>query len=441
MAPHYSHMVAQIINALMLPVSAGSVPVDNSNIVYVGKERLQSCSEIGSPSLEAIQTHQTYFGEPVVSYEPWCATNKYNPKRYDSIYTYLSGMILRQHTDDPYDYPGAFHAVWLITSGHEDIGTVSDYDLDKIQSALNKIYADQHIGSEFDDGEILDYRWQITSRLSDAKGFFNRGVHTVKDTWQALVNPCVVKVLPSEGMYSGYARREIDVMFLLKGHQNIVSIRDAALPENRHMAPWVVMDMCNAGTLEQCIQQNTHKPLPELFVWHVFESLVEAVRHCQFGPIGGHSLEWETVFHRDIIPGNILLHRETIGGALYPTVKLADFGCAITEFEIENCRLTVDDLPEEDPHAIPPEGPVASQAADIYQIGRVIETLILSKKPCIGRGLADARYSHHLRMNVQRCMMIKPRDRPTVEWLLRTIRSRKAHLFVAGDIKYEELVY
>ncbi|KAF1917955.1 kinase-like domain-containing protein [Ampelomyces quisqualis] len=382
----------------------------------------------------------TTVGKPVASYRSWCFAKKYDPKSYDSIYIYLSGITLLQHTNDPHGFPGAYHAASLITSGRENINTAMRCDRENIQRALNRVYADQHIGHNFDAGEMIGCRWQITARLSNAQGFFNRGIHTVKDMWQALDKACVVKVLPSEGMYSGYARREIAAMFLLKGHPNIVSIRDADLPDHQHLAPWLVMDFCNAGTLQQCIWNNVHRRMPELFVWHVFESLVEAIRHCQYGPTGGNPNDWETIFHRDIIPGNILLDRAPNGESSYPTVKLADFGCAVTDSEMKNCGLTISDLPEEDPDAIPPEGPVASQAADIYQIGRVIETLILSKEPSIGRGKADTHYTYDLRINVQLCKLSEPLERPTVEELLNVIRNRKDHLLSTGEIKYEDLI-
>lgn len=473
MAPHYSHIVAKMIDALTPPVGAGSSAPHSGDIGYIGQERFQQpknfdsllnvgCigqerfkqpEKVESLPEEPNQYYQvdlvgaplvgryiTPAGQPIQPYQSWCSENMYNPRLYDNIYTYLCSVPLRQHTEDPIGWPGSYHAFSLMTSG-QDGDTLSHCEYLEVKHALSTIYADYFIGHNFAAGQILNCRWQIQSRLSDVKGFFNRGIHTVKDLVGAPDVPCMVKVLPSEGMYSGYASREIDIMYLLQGHPNIVTLQDAMLPEHPRLAPWMVMDMCNGGTLQQCINKNVHKPLPELFVWYVFQSLAEAIRHCQFGPVGGSLDDWEIVFHRDIIPNNILLERPPIGQDLWPMVKLADFGCAVTEWEMENCGLTVDDLPEEDPAAVPPEGPVPSQAADIYQIGRVIETMILSKEPCVGRDKPDTRYSDDLRSSVQRCMSTKPQDRPNVERLLDSIRSRMAQLYVAREIGYEELLY
>lgn len=115
-----------------------------------------------------------------------------------------------------------------------------------------------------------------------------------------------------------------------------------------------------------------------MFIWRVFESLLQAILYCHRGPTNLPDGSWDSIYHRDIIPGNIFLASpETNSNDSYPTVKLADFGCAVTLSEYSDCCLNAwDDLAEEDPSAVPPEGPVPSEAADIYQIGLILRDLV-----------------------------------------------------------------
>jgi len=80
-----------------------------------------------------------------------------------------------------------------------------------------------------------------------------------------------------------------------------------------------------------------HRYLPELFLWHVFNSLAKAILelenvHDAEQPLGKY------VVHADIKLANIFLGYEELHGppertgglqsGKYPTVKLGDFGCA-----------------------------------------------------------------------------------------------------------------
>jgi serine/threonine protein kinase len=155
-----------------------------------------------------------------------------------------------------------------------------------IKYFLNMIWSDRDDGHSFDLNQTVGDCWFISAELSDPEGHFNRGVQVVQDMQHSQKTQCVMKVLPSEALYSGYAEREIDILYKVQDHPNVVQIRDAHVSHHRHVSPWIIMDLCNAGTLKTCIKKNDltkYRCAPKLFIWHVFESLVEAVRFCRYG--------------------------------------------------------------------------------------------------------------------------------------------------------------
>jgi hypothetical protein len=48
--------------------------------------------------------------------------------------------------------------------------------------------------------------------------------------------PCVLKLPLPEAMYPGYAGREICILYLIRDHPSVVQIRDARVPDHRHVA-------------------------------------------------------------------------------------------------------------------------------------------------------------------------------------------------------------
>jgi serine/threonine protein kinase len=379
---------------------------------------------------------------PSQLFRDWCWNNKYIPTAFISTYFFLRELKLCVFPGDPLDYPGLSHAVSLLISDRRKFEQLSRRDQAKITFSLDKVYSDHYITDFFNVDQIVGHRWRISSTLADAEGFFNRGVHIVTDMeCSSVPAPCILKVLPSEATYPGYAEREIAILYALRDHPNIVQIKDAYVPYQRHVAPWCVMQKCNAGTLKACMAKNltVTKCAPELFVWHVFESLVEAVRFCHCGPVGKRAM-WDPIFHRDVIPANILLHQDVKDEDAYPVVKLADFGCAVTESEVTEKGLTPGDLPEEDPGAVAPEGAVASEAADIYQIGLVIDELVSNELWIGGRRSAKLMCSFDLRYFVDICLSNDPVERPRAAVLLEALQDRRAFLQDRGVLKFRKLV-
>jgi serine/threonine protein kinase len=251
-----------------------------------------SLSSSSSSSLPlAGDTHNTF--EPSQLFHDWCWNNEYIPTAFITTYFFLRELKLCVLPGDPLEYPGLSHAVSLLTSDRQKFEQLSRRDQTKITFSLDKVYSDHYIANFFNINQTVGHRWRISSTLTDAEGFFNRGVHIVTDIeCSSAPAPCILKVLPSEATYPGYAEREIAILYALRDHPNIVQIKDAFVPSQRHVAPWCVMQECNAGTLKACMAKNltVTKCAPELFIWHVFESLVEAVRFCHCGPVGKRAM-------------------------------------------------------------------------------------------------------------------------------------------------------
>jgi hypothetical protein len=226
-------------------------------------------SSSSSSSLSSLSrdSHETF--EPSQLFHDWCYINEYIPSAFITTYLFLRELKLCVFSDDPLDYPSLSHAVSLLTSDHHRFEHLSRRDQDKITFSLDRVYSDQYITNFFDINQIVGHRWRISSTLSDAEGFFNRGIHMAQDMEHSPKSPpYVLKVLPSESTYPGYAEREIAILYTLRDHPNIVQIKDSFVPSQRHVAPWVVMDQCNAGTLKECMKKNLTKSTcaPEPFI-------------------------------------------------------------------------------------------------------------------------------------------------------------------------------
>jgi serine/threonine protein kinase len=423
------------------------VSLEHVNRVLPSHEKVPGCECFGC--LAHFNKQGILSNAQGLTYDDWCKLKNAKQRSYADMYEFLSEVKLPITLNDPVDYPGLSYAIALVTMNKLQIKDLSDKVKSSIYIIMNRIYADQNIGDSFDEGQIVNKRWKVVKTLNDAQGYFNQGVHLVKDLKDNCQYTCVMKVLPSEAMFSGYAAREIGILYLLD-HPNIIQFQDAYEPfhRNRHGAPWVVTDFCNGGTLETCMAKNRTPGLcvPELFVWHVFESLVDAIQYCHIGPQDldpelWDTADWDPIYHRDIIPGNILLSNDkNTTDNSYPTIVLADFGCAVSKSEIEEKGLAINDMPEIDSDAIPPEGVGASEAQDIYQIGLVIQSLMRNNAWWAGHRSAWLRYTFDLRRLADMCAANRPDERPRASMVLDALRERKAYLLETGALKYEPLI-
>ncbi|CAI5479675.1 unnamed protein product [Closterium sp. Yama58-4] len=120
-------------------------------------------------------------------------------------------------------------------------------------------------------------------------------------------------------------RNEVAFMEELKGHPNIIQIKQAA-ETNKHVH--VVMELCEGGDLFDHI--DSHGRLSEPSAARIFRSLMLALQHC-------HS---HGIVHRDVKPENVLIsnpanNEENVAGGVFKmcpeppeSVKLIDFGVA-----------------------------------------------------------------------------------------------------------------
>jgi serine/threonine protein kinase len=378
------------------------------------------------------------FGEASNDYQLWCKSRHRTREFWLSMYEFIHGKDLVAVPYDPDHYPGLNHVTHMVTCGWKSFEDLSNREQGNIKRALTKALADGYVEGCFEVGQVVSNRWFVFKQLS-VGGCFNRGVRLVYDICDPNQTTRVLKILPSEGMYPEYATREIQITRFLRGPANIIQFRDGMLPPQRHAAPWLVADFCDLGTLNDCIKQHvtsTGRGLPELFMWHVFESVLKALVHAHFGPAYGHNA-WDAVSHRDIITSNILLATNVAPGALYPVVQLGDWGCAVSHSEYVARSLTPHDLPAVDNGAMPPEGSEPAQTTDVYQLGLIIVDLM-------GIGLKDAsewhKYSPDLQYYVNACIMQDPAQRPSLAMLLDSVRERKTDLLALGILKFEQLI-
>jgi len=137
------------------------------------------------------------------------------------------------------------------------------------------------------------------------------GFATVYQCWQLAVGREVAVKVDNRVLLSDRDRRrfyrEVHAAGRLSGHPHVINIYDAGtLADGR---PYMVMELCPAGSLNDALQQ--HGPMPPDRVRDVGIKIADALAAAhQAG-----------VLHRDIKPANILINR-------YGLVGLSDFGLA-----------------------------------------------------------------------------------------------------------------
>ena len=105
----------------------------------------------------------------------------------------------------------------------------------------------------------------------------------------------------------GDVQREVAILYLLAGHQNVVCVKDAYEDSK---AVYLVMELCTGGELFDRIVELGH--YSEHKAAQMFRSMLDMVHHC-------HTLG---VVHRDLKPENFLLSAKGDAGIL----KATDFG-------------------------------------------------------------------------------------------------------------------
>jgi len=362
------------------------------------------------------------------------------------ITRFLDRTRLIASRSDPADTPGLAHCIQLVSNDEsgswaenraENERTVKNLLLDRANRACNR--------DIFAVGKVVGGRWTIESELGGVNGTFNQGILFVRDNLQEDMR--IMKVLPSEAMYPGFQAREMNILSRLH-HRNIITLYDAHLPSpvtERHASPYLVTEYCDHGTLADLIKTWNERGelIPESFVWQVFEALVTAVQYLHHGPYPYNeaAYNWDPITHRDIIPSNIFLKSDSQANPSdYPiSIKLADFGCAITDSEMKAHNYTLCDLPLVADQYRPPEGAQATEATDMYQVGLVMSLMYcMTNSPL--RDLVEAGnlsqdclkgykgYSPELRMFIEMCLDVDEDQRPDPSFFLLRIQSARRFL-------------
>jgi serine/threonine protein kinase len=386
-------------------------------------------------------------------FEEWCEAN-HNDAVEDRIICLMS-FVRSKELDtwviDPHDYPGLNHAAAYfvggdLTPGEPNYDALPEDEQKHVREALDEKFTDQRMGNQFGVNQLVNYRWNIVSDLS-AGGCFNRGILLVDDLHDRTETiQGILKLLPSQAMEPGYAQREIEVLKCLK-HPNIVELYDSKLPQHRHDTPWMVTEYCDKGTLKDEVRnhQSKGKAFTELLLWQILESLARAVGYCHNGPTVSGTKSWVEITHRDIILDNIFLKSSKSENSWeYPvTIKLGDWGCAVSATEWASAKGKISHFPPIEASYTPPEGAVATEAVDIYQVGLVMQCLYAMKEAPKAKGPAVSKksllppsraYSLELFQLIKVCLLEDPEDRPSACDVVEAVQERRATLIESGQL-------
>jgi serine/threonine protein kinase len=266
----------------------------------------------------------------------------------------------------------------------------------------------------------------------------NGGIHLVHDPYIGMY--LIEKMLIPRDIHSGFATREIDILYQLRGHPNITHLVQYELnTSDRLFQPSATIwtEFCEIGSLSDLIKWMSYGDkkvyMPEMFLWHVLRSLVEAVRYCQRGGAENEKRDpkWNVIYHRDIQPSNVFLACGGKSDSDLPRVLLGDFGCSTSLRDIAAGKSSPFHTERYDYRFAPPEAPDFSLRSDVYQIGLVMQCLMFAETEpgnsfqCLSVDvMKNQMYSKSLRYIVAACLQVEIEVRPTVEQLVSNLAAK-----------------
>uniref|UniRef100_A0A3B4E7U1 non-specific serine/threonine protein kinase n=1 Tax=Pygocentrus nattereri TaxID=42514 RepID=A0A3B4E7U1_PYGNA len=227
--------------------------------------------------------------------------------------------------------------------------------------------------------------------------------------------PCVIKQISWSRMSPREreaSKKEVTLLSKMK-HPNIVAFFRSFNERNNL---YIVMEYCDGGDLMKKITMQRGQPFPEDQIVDWFVQICLGLKH----------IHDRKVLHRDIKAQNIFL---TQGGA---KAKLGDFGIArMLNNTVELARTCVGT-----PYYLSPEiceNRPYNNKTDVWSLGCVLYELCALRHPFEGSSLkqlivkicrgsytpVSQRYSAELRLMLTQLFKVSPRDRPSINSLLK----------------------
>ncbi|KAI9818548.1 MAG: alpha 1,2 mannosyltransferase [Pycnora praestabilis] len=160
--------------------------------------------------------------------------------------------------------------------------------------------------------------------------------------------------------------------------------------------PILYMECCNLGDLFGIIDTYilyAPTPIPNAFIWYIFIQTADALAYLHHEPCWTSPTTYETaddwlpIQHRDIKPGNVLLHHSTSSQRVYPQIKLYDLGCAVRADDSAYRKWNASDIGT--PCRQPPERPQLSAEVDVWGLGAVVHALYWGVEPPLRKRLEE----------------------------------------------------
>ncbi|XP_044143250.1 serine/threonine-protein kinase Nek3 [Bufo gargarizans] len=217
--------------------------------------------------------------------------------------------------------------------------------------------------------------------------------------------------LPKSSAAIKESRKEAILLAKMK-HPNIVKFREAFEADD-HL--YIVMEYCDRGDLLETIKLQRGKLFPEHTVLHWFVQICLAIQH----------VHEKRVLHRDIKSKNIFLTQRR-------TIKLGDFGSA----RVLSSPMAYACTYVGTPYYVPPEiweNLPYNNKSDIWSLGCVLYEICTLKHPfqagswknlimkiCHGTySPLPSQYSYELRSLIKQIFRKDPRQRPSVNTILK----------------------